>query len=445
MVNATKMVVDLLQDKRVDTAYLTGRAGTGKTTEVIKICQYLYDNQIPFVVCAYTHKACEVLSDKFPHTLQKYICTLHSFLGKRPGVNDLALSTKHVAFNYTGTVATRPHILIIDEFSMVGEKDLMDIRAMQDPPEEDEHAHIVKCLMVGDAYQLPPVGDQQTIVPSKPYWTNLTVLRRTDKADIALAMSNIIDYLEETKQPEALPSTENLSRGNDIVAEYLSSKSSNKKILAWTNKGVQHLNASVMGRAYPQQYDTLFCSSTRQELIFLGEVPPEQVQEIHTPMQVLKMGTKFKTLEYLVKQKYITFMLLEDPETQKTQVVATIFGMNDYLLKEKELSQRAVLANREIAKKVGAKGVLSWCQANPVSALARNRKKAWREYIAFKDSLMQVDFNHALTVHKSQGSTYEEVYIDMDDLYKCAEMDFKLYLRLLYVGISRAAKRVITT
>ena len=57
---------------------------------------------------------------------------------------------------------------------------------------------------------------------------------------------------------------------------------------------------------------------------------------------------------------------------------------------------------------------------------------------------MCLDFDHARTIHKSQGSTFDVVAIDMDDLYKCAQRDPKMYLRLLYVAVSRAAKKVIT-
>ena len=70
--------------------------------------------------------------------------------------------------------------------------------------------------------------------------------------------------------------------------------------------------------------------------------------------------------------------------------------------------------------------------------MARQRAKAWRDHLTFNDLVLCIDFPYAMTVHKSQGSTYDEVYIDSDDLYKCAENNFSLYLKLLYVAISRA-------
>lgn len=442
MSEAIQMVINLLSDPNKDTGYLTGRAGTGKTTEVISICQYLYDNQIPFVVCAYTHKACEVLSDKFPPKLKDFICTLHSFLGKRPGINDSALSHKYVTLNYKGKVIDRPHVLIIDEFSMVGEKDLMDIVEAQEPL--DEVQHTIKVLMVGDPYQLPPVGDMQTIVPRKPHWVHLTIPRRSDKDDIVNAMSDIVSYIDGTAEPKSIPSSEHIIREQDIVQAYLSSKSENKKVLAWTNEAVQNLNAQIEGKAFPEQYDTVFCTSNRKEYLYLGEVPKEEVTWVETVMGTVLLGTKYKTLEFLLSLDYVKFLKLECKETSDITVIATIFGMKNYLVQERKLTSAATTINREIASRVGPKKVIQWCEANSKTALSVARRKAWREVIVFKDATMQIDFNHAITVHKSQGSTYEEVYVDTIDLGKCADRNFELYLKLLYVALSRASKLIVT-
>lgn len=59
---------------------------------------------------------------------------------------------------------------------------------------------------------------------------------------------------------------------------------------------------------------------------------------------------------------------------------------------------------------------------------------------------MFLDLRHsyACTVHKAQGSTYDTVYVDLDDLYK-AIRNKDMYNRLLYVAVSRAAKKVVFT
>jgi ATP-dependent exoDNAse (exonuclease V) alpha subunit len=47
----------------------------------------------------------------------------------------------------------------------------------------------------------------------------------------------------------------------------------------------------------------------------------------------------------------------------------------------------------------------------------KRRKAAWREFFTFKDEAF-ADLRpiHATTVHRSQGSTYEKVFVDLSDI-----------------------------
>jgi ATP-dependent exoDNAse (exonuclease V) alpha subunit len=50
---------------------------------------------------------------------------------------------------------------------------------------------------------------------------------------------------------------------------------------------------------------------------------------------------------------------------------------------------------------------------------------------------------HASTVHKSQGSTYQTVYVDLTDIGRNTRRD--VLLRLLYVALTRAKGDVVVT
>jgi hypothetical protein len=50
---------------------------------------------------------------------------------------------------------------------------------------------------------------------------------------------------------------------------------------------------------------------------------------------------------------------------------------------------------------------------------------------------------YACTINKAQGSTYDRVFIDLDDIGKCRQAE--QIARMLYVGISRARHEVILT
>lgn len=69
------------------------------------------------------------------------------------------------------------------------------------------------------------------------------------------------------------------------------------------------------------------------------------------------------------------------------------------------------------------------------------RQKQWDIYFNLKEKYPELRAIHACTVHKSQGSTYDTIFIDAGDLSTCRQPD--VVARLLYVAVSRARKRVV--
>ncbi|QPG06935.1 AAA family ATPase [Salinimonas marina] len=68
-------------------------------------------------------------------------------------------------------------------------------------------------------------------------------------------------------------------------------------------------------------------------------------------------------------------------------------------------------------------------------------KKEWQDYFYIKDHWGDLRPAYSSTVHKSQGSTYGKVFIDLTDIGTCRDADATA--RLLYVAVSRASKEVI--
>ena len=69
------------------------------------------------------------------------------------------------------------------------------------------------------------------------------------------------------------------------------------------------------------------------------------------------------------------------------------------------------------------------------------KKKNWQLYYKLKQQYPDLRPRDAATVHKAQGSTYETVFLDLDDLSTCR--DSQMAARLLYVAFTRAKKRVV--
>ena len=68
------------------------------------------------------------------------------------------------------------------------------------------------------------------------------------------------------------------------------------------------------------------------------------------------------------------------------------------------------------------------------------RNKDWKTYFDMQKNIMDLRLPYASTVHKAQGSTYDEVVVDLESFGACKS--YSVASRLLYVAVSRARNRV---
>lgn len=432
----------LLADEQGWDMYITGRAGTGKTTGLAELIEYCMDGDIDYTVCAFTHKACGILRLHLPDNAN--IRTLHSFLKKRPTINTQATSSHNVEVSQKHGDTEKTSILFIDEYSMVGERDLMDIRDAQDG-EDETH---LKVVWLGDPYQLPPVGDMQSVEPYGNYQVMLTKnWRRAEDSPLSEPVEQLISFIEGEK---AAPLVESASfcRNQDILEWYENDGMADDfdgVILAYTNKRVQELNAKAQGREVPEYQDKLFCPNNRNFYTLTAFAPGYLVYEITKPYgdDTLKLNSKYKTLEHLQAMQCCQFMDVVD-EDGSEETFAVVFGHYDYKVTKERLIKAAADSNKAIERKFQGVKAAPWAKQNKGHKLAKVRAKAWRDFLTFNDNVVCLDFVHAMTIHKSQGSTYKSVYLDTEDLAIAAEINYLLYLKLFYVAISRARDYVIT-
>ena len=124
--------------------------------------------------------------------------------------------------------------------------------------------------------------------------------------------------------------------------------------------------------------------------------------------------------------------------------MAVEFGHYNHKVELEQLKAEAAESNRKIESEFRGYKAAGWAKTNATHPLARKRAKAWRDFLSYNESVVCIDFAHAMTVHKSQGSTYGIVLVDTQDLYRAAEFSFEQYLKLMYVALSRASEKVIT-
>jgi exodeoxyribonuclease-5 len=418
--------------------YITGRAGTGKTTLMSKLSQICDDRGLDITVCAFTHKACGILRSKLPKKAN--VKTLHSFLRKRPTVNQLATHEKNITLNAKFEETEETSILFIDEYSMVGEKDLADIRAEQG--ETADGKPTMKVVWLGDPNQLPPVGDVQAVSPDGDYNITLTkVYRQASYNPLLDTLDDIISFIQG-KPIHALECHDAFHRNEDIVDLY-GADQKDKILLAFTNKRVQELNEECEGKPGPTPGDRVFSPTTKEYYTFKGWADGYDLQTLDIPFgEPLVRDMKYKSLERLIKN-HDMFAIMTS-EGGEDVVMAVEFGHYEHKVNLEVLKKAAAASNKAIVKFGKTDNAAMWAKKNHSHKLSRVRGQAWSSFLAYNSFVICLDFTHAMTVHKSQGSTYRNVYLDIQDLGIAAEINLPMYLKLMYVAMSRASNMVIT-
>jgi len=427
-----EMLEKFLNDENGWEMFITGPAGTGKTTQLKKIIEWLEENKVNYVVTAFTHKACDVIKER---TGTDKVQTLHSFLKVVPMPNEEALSQRRIKQTAQVKKPSPVKLLIIDEFSMISDRDIARIEELQDP--NYEGIPQMKVLYIGDLNQLPPVDSEPAVYPKEPYWIKLTKVYRQGKnnklLDVLLELNKMI---QGEIEPHYIEPNDNFIRNVDLVKEW-KEREGNNIILAYTNEQVQYYNFLLKG-AKPIEGEEHFCPSLHHYVEYRGEAT--YIEQVRTRQGDLPFNSKYKTLEYLMDYlapKYnIKFGEFYDKDEEELVIYPYIFGHYNYKVVREALEEQIVNIQKEIKRKYNPASISHWCKANAHNELARKRTKAWRDYLTFNDCVVCIDHNIATTVHKSQGSTFDNVFIDGEDLGKCS--DINLMLKLYYVAISRA-------
>jgi len=419
---------------------LSGYAGTGKTF-LMKHFNLQYRK--PMVVTAPTHKAVRQVV-KATGISGKTIQSLH---GLRPNFN-LEFNFKDLQFDTLGIPSLNAYsLIVIDESSMVTSslKALNSIRAKQ---------YGVKILYSGDNAQLPPINESISSVFSIPGYKLTEVIRQAEgnpllkilavaREDVFRNTDKIYDVLRKT--PTAF--NENgegyitLDKRNfaDTLVQYFGSNEfsnnvdfvryasfSNDNILAWNN---------TMRNALLSNPSTLI---TEHDLL----------TGYTTIVDKFMTQTLTNSYDYMIRN--ITKRTTDD-------------GFDVYSATLVDLDKKEQIVNL-VDYKADNYGkflhILNNLFLKATYARPHEHSKKWSEFYDFKNSFLtmipiqlpeakypipkDIDYGYGLTIHKLQGSTLENVFVNIPDIVRFSTGGLNpLRQRLLYTAISRASKRVV--
>jgi ATP-dependent exoDNAse (exonuclease V) alpha subunit len=77
-----------------------------------------------------------------------------------------------------------------------------------------------------------------------------------------------------------------------------------------------------------------------------------------------------------------------------------------------------------------------------LAAKCREKKAKWVDFWDFKKHFCICTYGYAVTAYKSQGSTYDSVYVDINDILLTLPLTPKRKLQTIYTAITRARENV---
>lgn len=416
---------------------LSGAAGTGKTLVISYILNWLQHKNIPYYLCAPTHKAKTVIE----HYTNEEAVTLHKLLELSPKLDILELDFNNLIFDVKEASTTIPYngVVICDEASMINDS-LFDLL------EEMCNTNNSKIIFIGDRSQLMPVKSNFL---SKVYnLKNQCCLTKIYRQSSENALLPLLQTLRETPVQKletckglegSLLCESNFKYFFNLILEEIKIAIETKnlfrtKVLAFTNARVNKYNEYIATSLFGN--NSIFHKS---EIIQCCENLEYKKNEF------------WNSTEYLITNVPKKFDL-------------DIPGFIPYPAYKLELTDGKTKYSVDILDKNIEKSMFSdlaaYVEELRLEAIQETNKKLkgklWGKYYRVFDSFTSpVDLyydnrlirkksftrGYATTVHKSQGSSYDKVFVDLADILKCR--DNILLRQLEYVALSRTRSDAI--
>lgn len=437
-------------------AGLIGAGGTGKTfitNYIIEHCQYA--NSV--IKCtSSTHKACRVFSQAINH---KKVDTIQSTFGLRL---DLALEDfdpDRPQFN----PKAKPKLdgiklLIIDESSMIPAKLITFIN-------KKCKELCIKVLYIGDSSQLPPVNEKQSIafktcaelyelkqVVRQELNNPIKLLLDMLRYDIENKTYRFIQYVSQNVGamnydeygdgftilgPEAFRDNIDISFRDEKYTENIDLY----RIIAYTNNAVNSWNNYIRNSIIKDSEKAII---TINDLIMSYQTIVNEFNEVvinNSEEYIIKDIVNYTDSKYGFKGFLLKFQMIHGGHITKPLFIIDHTDRFTMIQYDKVLTD-LIKAGR--------------------NATGGTRAKKWNEYYDFKKKYLlatnvfkqgklaygrDIDYGFAITSHKSQGSTYNTVFVDLNDMIY--DKNGNIYpniddlLRRLYVACSRASHNLI--
>jgi len=332
-------------------------------------------------------------------------------------------------------------IVIIDEASMIGADLLKDLEGSTMGK---------KVIFIGDPLQIPPVKEYDTPVFTKflglpECVVELVDIVRQEVGNPIIGLSRNLGMVYRRKSLMVGDKGYDYSTDLEYVKRLLLEGyeiPDKVKFLSYENKYVDKMNEIIRGKIY-----------SNPNKIELGEVlVMDSVPEDTTGSYYVNYELEVRTLS-IKEDKFFYYYGRREEKKDKTDYRSELlnkksgqFRLKYYLVND---DIKIIHEDSELYFKKILEGIISEIRAT--KEVIKNKKRFfngdpykdgtfWWSYYKLKNQFAEIKYNHALTIHKSQGSTYRMVIIHLNS-FSGLDLDFRN--RLLYTAITRASERII--
>ena len=467
---------------------MTGPGGAGKTrviSEIISWYQAVLDangmTDATICVAAPTHKARKVIESELAErglaidpavswqtakfarlptvTVAKLLGVTGALSFDDENADADAVETFQTAKATTGTLIGQFRnlkLLIIDEASMLS-NDQYEV-LLKFCVESD-----VKLLLVGDRKQLPPVNAEPLPYDAlAPVTYPLTKIYRTSQPAL-LALQAAVRNDEDW---QAIPTGDGYAKAADITSAFLRGLKApdldahaRRVFVAYTNAEVDAAQQEACWQVYGHDADVVNAGQvvTSAENIYAyrdtGMQDSETGRRIYantilcsTSQDILLAedcgegrfgGRIYKAVagEETFYREYLRPSLRDDPSGAYMQALTRAYA---YAREQQEaVVKLKAAAKKEDARRKAGERDYRWISAAQIAAANDRRSKAWSAYYGLKErTLLNVTHPFAITAHKSQGSSFKEVFCTGESLMRYEPSAF-------YVAVTRPRELLV--
>jgi len=381
---------------------LSGYAGTGKTFIMREVVARCSKSHVKFAFTAPTNKAAKEL-----RKVTGDACTIFSLLGLRI---DKSGEVKTLVAGKAPNDLSDIDVIVLDEGGM-SNKHLFAVLV------EQCRKFNVKLVLMGDAAQLPPIGEPHSPIWDLPLNVSLTKVMRHDNEILTLVteIRNVVN--------SPAPSINIRSNHSNGTGVWKQSKMEFKQ-------GIY--TAATEGR---------FADGNVSKVIAWRNA---KVDEYNDLIRAAIFGAEAQRGFYLLGDRIVAASpcLRGDDTLMTTDEEAVVEGVANCVhpLEPKyaaiELKCRTELNKivRLLVLHPASKQQYENDSQNLAHA-AKQNPKMWKAFWQHKDLFHDVKYAYALTTHRAQGSTYENVWVDYQDIL--LNRNRKEAFQCLYVACSR--------